>query len=146
MGNNLIFELFVAVNVYFCYNYFMNLIYEPNQLIYYMVFVTRYKRNIFEDREAAELVKQSLRNIQENGIMKVEIEEIGRCYISLKCIGDPSKSPNQIVSYLKRRCYQAMLEKMPHLNSLWSRDVIISTSPISNTIIIELLQTLKRRG
>jgi len=111
-----------------------------------MVFVTRYKRNVFEDLEYAELVIQSIRNIHEKGILNVEIVKIGRCYISLKCIGDPSKSPNQIVSYLKRKSYQSMLEKMPHLNSLWARDVIISTSPISITNINDFLQTLKRRG
>lgn len=119
---------------------------EPIQLIYYMVFVTRYKRNIFEDHELAELVKSSLLNLQEKGNMKVENLEIGSCYISLTCIGDPSKSPNQIVSYLKRICYQLMLEKIPHLNSLWARDVIISTSPVSNIDIVEFLRTIKRRG
>lgn len=123
----------------------MNIIKEPIQLIYYMVFVTRYKRSIF-DESAATLIKSTLLNIQGKGILKIENLKVENCYISLTCQCESTKSPNQIVSVLKRACFQAMLEKNPHLNSLWAREVIIKTTPTSKMDINEFLHSIKRRG
>ncbi|MFJ7983486.1 transposase [Lysinibacillus xylanilyticus] len=119
---------------------------EPIQVIYYIVFVTRYKRAIFADKEAADLVKSALSNTQEKGILQINSLDIGDCYINLVCNCEPSKSPNQIVSILKRASYQAILKKMPSLNSLWARNVILRTFPISSNEIDDFLMTIKRRG
>jgi len=119
---------------------------EPIQVIYYIVFVTRYKRAIFADKEAANLVKSALSNTQEKGILQINSLDIGDCYINLVCNCEPSKSPNQIVSILKRASYQAILKKMPSLNSLWARNVILRTFPISSNEIDDFLMTIKRRG
>lgn len=124
----------------------MESINEPIQLIYYMVFVTRYKRKVFEDKETAALLNSTLLNIQEKGILQIISLEIGDCYVNLVCNCEPSKSPNQIVSILKRTSYQALLEKMPHLNSLWARNVILRTSPVSKNEIDGFLMSIKRRG
>ncbi|PJO44949.1 transposase [Lysinibacillus xylanilyticus] len=119
---------------------------EPIQVIYYIVFVTRYKRAIFADKEATDLVKSALSNTQEKGILQINSLDIGDCYINLVCNCEPSKSPNQIVSILKRASYQAILKKMPSLNSLWARNVILRTFPISSNELDDFLMTIKRRG
>ncbi len=119
---------------------------EQIQVIYYIVFVTRYKRAIFADKEAADLVKSALSNTQEKGILQINSLDIGDCYINLVCNCEPSKSPNQIISILKRASYQAILKKMPSLNSLWARNVILRTFPISSNEIDDFLMTIKRRG
>lgn len=119
---------------------------EPIQIIYYMVFVTRYKRKVFNEGESVEIINTALLSIKDNGIREVELLEIGDCYIYLACYSEPSKSPNQIASSLKRTSYQAILEKIPKLNSLWARDVIIRTIPIPKNEIVDFLKDIKRRG
>jgi len=119
---------------------------EPIQINYYMVFVTRDKRKVFNEAESVEIIKAALLSIQDHGLLEVELLEIGDCYIHLACHCDPSKSPNQIVSSLKRTSYQAILERIPNLNSLWAREVILRTTPIQKNEINDFLKSIKRRG
>lgn len=146
-GNDFVFLYYIAAVKYIiCYNGFMERIIEPIKLTYYMVFVTRYKRTVFNDKESAELVKSALLNTQEKGFLEIKSLEMGECYVNLICDCDPSKSPNQIVSILKRASYQALLKKIPHLNSIWARDIILRTFPISENELKSFLMTIKRRG
>ncbi|MFY0520560.1 transposase [Lysinibacillus sp. UGB7] len=119
---------------------------EPIKLIYHMVFVTRYKRTVFDDKESAEIVKAALLKINGKGILQIKSLEMGDCFVKLVCDSEPSRSPNQIVSILKRASYQALLEKMPQLNSLWARSIILRTYPISENELNSFLMSIKRRG
>lgn len=113
---------------------------------YYILLVTRYKREFFSDDNSKLLVVDGFKSIEEQGLIKNLEVNFGPCYAYVKCDGIPSKSPNQIVTALRRAGYQELLLAIPNLNSLWARPFLLKTIEISQGEIELFLQQIKKRG
>ncbi|HCG4536202.1 TPA: transposase [Salmonella enterica subsp. enterica serovar Typhi str. AG3] len=120
--------------------------FKPIKCTYYILFVTRYKRDFFVDTHLKELVLSGFREVEQSKLIELEEVRFSDYYVFIQCEGVPSKSPNQIVAALKRCGYQAILNAFPTLNSLWSRPFILSTEPLSQGQIEEFLSKIKTRG
>lgn len=119
---------------------------EAIYLKYYTVFVTRYKRPVFQDDEIVQLLLNSFNDLEQSNDVQIESVKIEACYVYLSFTAGASKSPNQLAALLKSAGYQAILKNIPHLKSLWVRDMMYRTTPITHEEITEFLMTIKRRG
>ena len=90
--------------------------------------------------------KDGFTDIQHEGILQLVNMIEHESYLYLECNCSPAKSPNQIVTALKRASFQRLLQMKDDLNSFWARPFMLSTQTISEEHIEEFLKTLKSRG
>lgn len=81
------------------------------QITYYIVLVTRYKRPRFKDRRTLNLILDGFREVQNEGILNLINYIENESYLYLQCNCTPEKSPNQIVTALKRASFQRLLQE-----------------------------------
>lgn len=144
-------SFFVSKILTFIYkNDKINIMNIVSNIKYHIVFCTRYRKIIFNDKVFEEKFKEVIYQVAEENNLKILKLECIREHVYIYLISDPKFSPNEIFKIFKVSTTSMIRKEFDHLSksySVFTKNYLVSTEKnMTDEEINEFINSQKKRG
>lgn len=114
---------------------------------FYIVFCTRFRRRIFDFPRVTDLFRNHIYSFEKELDIEIVTLECNSDHVYLVVNSNPNLSPASMIYRLKRNCtfLADEIAELSAIQNVWTRNVFISTKPISKDEIAAYVESQPKR-